>query len=227
MVIAIREASQKVVSNSQELCLLWSSGLDKFELTARHCQAHIFSIENKFSGPCSCTDWLIFCKPYDSQNWWILDRPAESSALKSQAQDNYSHVFTQFFSHASQQKWQRGRARAPAGCATRRCHRATLLGLLWGLPPQDTACSFCHNNLRDNWCRPVPSFGATSLGSRDFTFGANLRTASFPTVSSKSFQGCWPWIIWIGCLSFHGPYFGKVSLDSKTTGQPLWTWGAF
>lgn len=100
-------------------------------------------------------------------------------------------------------KQQRSRARAPAGCATRCCYRTTLLGHLWGLPPQDTAGSFCHS-LKDKCCRTVPSFGETCLGSTDFTFGANLRTAIFPKVSIKSFQGCWSWIIQIGCLGSPG-----------------------
>lgn len=85
--------------------------------------------------------------------------------------------------------------RAPAGCAGW-CCRATLLGLLWGFPPQDTDCSF--HSLRDKYCR---GFGATCLGSTDFTFGANLKTASFPKVSIRPFQGCWSWIIRIGIIS--------------------------
>lgn len=110
-----------------------------------------------------------------------------------------------------------------------------LRGLPWGLPTQERTWSFCQGNLRDKCCRSMPSLGAISLGSKDFTFEAKiLGQPVFPKVSIKSFQDCWFWgnldgmppasvvlasekfhqtVNQLGNLCEHGKYFGFHKLS--------------
>lgn len=62
----------------------------------------------------------------------------------------------------------------------------------------------------------LSSFGATCLGSALHFWGKSQDSQfSQGKYQVTGFQGYWPWIIQIECLSFWGPYFGKVSLQKQ------------